>query len=350
MRRTTSTKCRRPGLGLLIAGLLLLAVELWLHTDGFLHRYRSVFAAGRALDKTMHVEAHCPNLLIIGNSRVDNGFDPITVTSGLELPVRQGIFNLGIPGADARVLAGIVDRVDASGCLQVDGVRYVVLSLDEAIVQSIDSLGQEVFFGNVAHMLADGQYLDALRATFRLYGYTTNLRQLREPGTLRRFVRATIGDVEPVGGGAAAHLGYRAGIGSLQDADAALRQEAGSIQSPTAANLRHLWRMLDLFDSRGVRVVVVFPPLLNRDVLYLAKPAPTSSPYLAIVEELRRRDVPLITLDSGPPRDPAEFVNPGHLNDKGAQRYSVLLTQALNGIWGSGPPALSGVGRRAEKS
>ncbi len=335
--RESTVWVRRPGCGLFIAAMLLLAVELWLHTDNFLYRYRSVFAAGRALDKTLYVERNCPALLIIGNSRADNGFDPRTIDRGLSLAIPRGAFNLGIPGADARVLAGILDRLDKSGCLQPGGVRYLVLSLDEALVQSVDSLGQEVYFANVPRMWADQQYHDAIRAAFHLYGYSANLRQLREPATLQRFVHATCRDVEPVGGGAEAFRGYRAGFGGLQDAQAALRQEAGSLAPPEAVNVGHLWRMLDLLSSRGVRVAVVFPPLLKREVLYLSKDGPASAAYLAIAAELRRRDIPLIALDAGPPRQPAEFVNAGHLNDRGAQRYSELLAKELNRIWGAEP-------------
>lgn len=319
---------------MLVGAALLLAVEVWLHTDAFLYRYRSVFAAGRALDKTGYAERHCPHLLIIGNSRADNGFDPRVIDRESRVPLQGSIFNLGIPGADSRVMAGIMERVDAAGCLRPHGVRYVVLALDEALVQSIDSLGQEVFFARVADLWTDGQYQDAFRAVFRLYGYSANLRQLREPATLQRFIRASREDVDPVGGGAAEHLGYRAGFGGLQDAQAAVRQEGGSILPPDETNVRHLWRMLDRLSSRGVQVAVVFPPLLNRDVRYVADAGSAGSPFLAIADELRRRGIPLISLDSGLPRDPSEFVNAGHLNDRGARRYSALLARALNGIWG----------------
>ena len=322
---------------MLVAACLLLSVELWLHTDDFLFRYRSVFAAGRALDKVLYVEERKPELLILGDSRADNGFDPRTLGQAIDFRLARPAFNLGVPGADARVLAGIVDRLDRKGVLGAAGVRYVVLSLDETIVQPINTLGQEVFFASIPRMWTEGQYLDVLRASFRLYGYAANLRELREPATLVRFARATCSDVDPVGGAAAAHLGYRAGFGGLQDAQSAALQEVGSFGPPNPMNLQNLWHMLDLLHRRGVGVAVVFPPLLNRDVLYLAGPPHERVPYLTIADELRRRHIPMITLDSGPPRDPAEFINAGHLNDRGAQRYSALLGQALNRIWGAEP-------------
>ena len=309
-------------MGLLTAACLLLAVELFLHTDAFLVRYRSVFAAGRALDKVLYVETHRPELLILGNSRADNGFDPVTLRSALDLGLERPAFNLGLPGADARVLDGVVQRLDRAGSLGVGGARYVVLSLDEALVQPIDTIGQDVFFASIERMWDDGQYRDAFGASFRLYGYASNLRELREPATLARFVRATFHDVDPVGGAAGEHLGYRAGFGGLQDAQSAQLQEVGSLGPPDAANLAHLWGMLDLLRSRGVRVAVVFPPLLNRDVLYLAGPARERGPYLAIVEELNRRRIPTIALDLGPPRDVAGVDE---------------LGQALGRIWSAAP-------------
>ena len=327
---------RTVGRGLLVATLLLFCVEMFLHTDAFLHRFRSVFAAGRALDKVVHVEAHPPDLLILGNSRADNGFDPRTVQAQFDLSTITRTFNMGLPSADTRVLAGVVDRLERSGVFGKVGVRHVVLSLDESLVQPIDSLGQEVFFANVPRMWADGQHRDALRAVFRLYGYSDNLRQLREPAVLERFIHAARRDVPPVGGAAAVHLGYRRGVGGLQDQQSVQLQEAESVQPPSAVNVSHLWRMLDLLASRGVQVAVVFPPLLNRNVLYLESDRPDAVPYSAIAAELQRRGIPVIVLDREVPRTPAEFVNPGHLNDRGAQRYSVLLGRALASIWHAG--------------
>jgi hypothetical protein len=325
----------RPGRGLLVALVLLCVVEAWLHTDSFLLKFRSVFAAGRAMDKVCYAQANRPGLLILGNSRADNGFDPITVQRTYDSGTARGAFNLGLPGADTRVLAGIVDRLDRAHSFDPGGIRYVVLSLDESLVQSVDTLGQEVFFGGASALWAEGQYQDALRAAFRLYGYADNFRQLREPAVLQRFILALRNDVEPVGGGAARHLGYRAGFGGLQ--------EAGSLAPPSDVNVRQLWRMLDLLAARGVRVAVVFPPLLQRDVLYLSPARAEAAPYVSIAAELQRRGIPLIALDAGPPRDPAEFVNAGHLNDRGAQRYSALLGDALRRHWGTRAAAAAAV-------
>ncbi|NWG74421.1 MAG: hypothetical protein HXY24_07410 [Rubrivivax sp.] len=322
-------RLRRPGLGLLVGVLLLGLVEAWLHTDGFLLKFRSVFAAGRAMDKVVYAQHHRPGLLILGNSRADNGFDPRIVLKHFDPALERGAFNLGLPGADMRVLAGIVERLDHAGVFGNDGTRIVLLSLDESLLQAIDTLGQDVFFAGARRLWAERQFHDAFRATLRLYGYTENFRQLREPAVLRRFIKALHADVDPVGGAAADHLGYRAGVGALQDDVAARQQEAGSAAPPSDVNVRRLWWTLDQLAARGVQVIVVHPPLLNREVLYLASDRPEAAPYRAIAQELHRRGLPRIALAPGMPRDPAEFVNAGHLNDRGAQRYSALLGQAL---------------------
>jgi hypothetical protein len=281
------------------------------------------------MEKVVYAQHQRPGLLILGNSRADNGFDPQTVLKHFDPALERGVFNLGLPGADMRVLAGIVERLDRAGVFGDNGTRIVLLSLDESLLQAIDTLGQDVFFAGARRLWAERQFHDAFRATLRLYGYTDNFRQLREPAVLRRFVEALHADVDPVGGAAADHLGYRAGVGALQDDAAARQQEAGSAAPPSDVNVRQLWWTLDVLAARGVKAIVVHPPLLNREVLYLAPDRPEAVPYLEIARELDRRSLPRITLDPGTPRDPAEFVNAGHLNDRGAQRYSALLGQAL---------------------
>lgn len=328
-QRPRSLDLRRPGAGLLVALLLLGAVECWLHTDSFLLKFRSVFAAGRAMDKVVYVKHHRPELLILGNSRADNGFDPRTVLANVEPELERGAFNLGLPGADMRVLSGIVERLDHAAVFGEGGIRIVLLILDESLLQTIDTLGQDAFFASAGRLWAEGQFHDAFRATLRLYGYADNLRQLREPAVLQRFIAALHTDVDPVGGSAAEHLGYRAGVGALQDDAAALQQEAGSKAPPSDINVRQLWRMLDVLASRGVRVVVVHPPLLNREVLFLTPERPEAEPYLTISKTLEQRGVAQIALDPGARRNPKAFVNAGHLNDVGAQKYSALLGQVL---------------------
>ncbi len=336
----------RPGLGLLVALLLLVLVEAWLHTDVFLLQFRSVFAAGRAMDKVVFAEQHRPDLLILGNSRADNGFDPRTILRHFDSALASDGFNLGLPGADMRVLSGIVERFERNAVFGDGGVQIVLLVLDEGLLQSVDTLGQDVFFAGIRRLWAEGQFHDAFRATLRLYGYADNFRQLREPAVLQRFVTALRVDADPIGGGAAQHLGYRAGTGALQDEAAALQQEAGSTAPPSDVNLRRLWRTLDLMASRGVRVVVVHPPLLNREVLYLTPERPEATPYVAIAKELDRRGVARVALDPGARRHAKEFVNAGHLNDRGAQRYSALLGQALRQqIPGAGTPTSAGPAR-----
>jgi hypothetical protein len=324
----------RPWKGAAVAFGLLLIVEAWLHTDTFLYRYRSVFAAGRAMDKVLYIEAHTPRLLIIGNSRVDNGFDPRSVAPHLTTGDRPDAFNFGVPGANARDFHGIFLRLADKGLLGGDGIDHVVLGLDEGFVQHEPSLGYGVFFASRQILLEQRRFRDWLASWVRLWGYAGNLKSLHEPEKLLRFVQASLGNVEPVGGAASQHLGYRAGFGGrFQEKSQVLAQEAGSTNPPDADTLACFWAMLDLLQSRRVKVTVVFPPLLNREVLFLQTESAKAAPYLSIRQELHRRDIPTIALEPGRERQIDEFANAGHLNDKGAQRFSRLLSERLRLLW-----------------
>ena len=322
-----------PGAGLVFAAALLALVEAYLHTDAFLYRYRSVFAVGRAMDKLRYVESHVPPVLIVGNSRVDNAFDPVTMQANLPWIKPGEIFNLGMPGADARTLYGVLARLGAKGLLGPKRIGWVVIGLDESFLQEGDSLGYGVFFANRTELWDEHAYVDLARSWIRLWGFSDNFKELREPAKFEQFISATFHDVEPLGGGAQAHLGYRAGFGGLQNAEQAAMQEAGSKQPPNPVVLGYFWRCLDLLSSRSVNVVVTFPPLLNRDVLYISPADPASAPYLDVAAQIAARGIPMIALDPGGARSASEFVNAGHLNDRGAQRFSRMLAKQLGKIW-----------------
>jgi hypothetical protein len=324
---------RWPGLGAAFALLLLLVPEALLHTDGFFYRYRAVFATGRAMDKLRHIEAIVPTLLIVGNSRVDNGFDPGAIADRLGAENHGRMFNFGLPGSDTRTLFGLLTRLDRKGLLGPSRIEAVVIGLDEGYLQPADALGYEVFFADRATMLEKGEYRDLARSLVRLWGYSDNLKELREPAKLERFIQASRDSVEPIGGGAAQFAGYRAGFGALQDAAQIGLQEAGSKNPPDPARIDYLNRSIDLLRARGVRVAIVYPPLLNRDVLYLTPEDAAATPYLDVAGQLRARGVPLIGLEPGIRHNPAEFINAGHLNDRGAKRFSGLLAVQLEALW-----------------
>lgn len=332
---TTSAPHAREavGRGFLFALLLLLLPETLLHTDTFLYRYRSVFAAGRAMDKLRYVEAHVPGLLILGNSRIDNGLDPIVIADRLGVAGHEGIFNLALPGSDTRTLYGLLERLDRNALLGPGRIAAVLIGLDEDYLQAADGLGYEVFFADRATMFAHGEYVDLARSLVRLWGYADNLKELRDPARLERFLRASRESIEPTGGGAAEFKGYRAGFRGLQDAGQASMQEAGSRRPPDIARVAYLQRSMDLLHARGVGVAFVHPPLLNRDVLYLTPHDPAAPPYIQLEQRLRAQRAVII----GPRRDgvrsPAEFVNAGHLNDVGARRFSAEVADGLAQAW-----------------
>src|SRR5512139_3017524 len=207
-----------PGLGksFWLAALVLLCVELALHSEAVMQRYRSVFAVGRAMDKLHYVEREPPQVLFLGNSRTDNGVDPRAVSHVLGRPDSYS-FNLGLPGANLLTYHGIVMRLNARGALGIRGTHTVVLGLDESALQEDTSLGYVGFLADRTALWESGRYQDWLGSYLRLWSYSANLRQLREPDKLARFVEASSRQIDPVGGSAAAHLGYRAGFGAAQN-------------------------------------------------------------------------------------------------------------------------------------
>lgn len=215
--------------GGLFAFLLLACVNLLLLNDKIVQRYAAVFAAGRAMDKQIFVEQHCPNLLFLGNSRIDNAVDARRIQNTFNNS--HSAFNLGIPGANARIGYGQLTRLEHSGCLSTGKEKFAVIGLDESYLQDDDSLGYKPFFADRKALIEEGAYKDWFGSWIRIWSYTDNLRQLREPEKSLRFIQATFEPIEPVGGSAWRHLGYRAGFGEgNQSAGQVFRQEAGTRQ------------------------------------------------------------------------------------------------------------------------
>jgi hypothetical protein len=316
-----------PGLGksFWVAALIILCVELALHSESIIHHYRSVFAVGRAIDKLHYVEQHPPHVLFMGNSRIDNGIDPRAISHALGRPASYS-FNLGLPGANLLNYHGIVERLNAQRLLSVQRIHTVVLGLDESALQEDNSLGYVGFLAHRTTLWESGRYQDWLGCYLRLWSYSANLRQLREPDKTLRFIEASIRSIDPVGGAAETHLGYRAGFGATQNDAQVVRQENAAQQPPSPDVEKFLWLTIDLLQSRGVRVFVTIPPLRDRPSAFL-DPSPAAAPYRALLVRLQQRGVVMLST----PADyaPSEFVNAGHLNDRGAQRFSAELGRQL---------------------
>lgn len=321
-----------PGLGgaFWLALLLLGLTELSLHNETVIHRYRAVFAIGRAYDKLHHVESAPPHILFVGNSRTDNGIDPNTVSKTLPAKQRHS-FNLGLPGANALVYHGLICRLDGKGLLGRQAISTVVLGLDESALQDDNSLGYVGFLADRAALWESGRYQDWLGSHLRLWSYSGNLRQLREPEKALRLIEASVRSLEPVGGAAAAYLGYRAGFEAVQNEAQVVRQEKAAQQPPSPDVVVFLWRAIDLLQSRGVRVIVAIPPLRDRPSAFVDS-RPAAEPYRTLLASLQQRGVIVLTTPVGFP--PSEFVNAGHLNDQGAQRYSAELGRQLAAVVG----------------
>jgi hypothetical protein len=316
-----------PGLGraFWFAVLIILSVECVLHSDAFMHRYRSVFAVGRAMDKLHYVETQPPGVLFMGNSRVDNGIDPRAVSHALGQPASYS-FNLGLPGTNLLTWHGMIERLNRQGLLGAKGIHTVVLGLDESALQDDNSLGYVGFFADRTALWEAGRYQDWLGSVVRLWSYSANLRQLREPDKALRFIEASTRQIDPVGGAAAAHLGYRAGFGAAQNQAQVEQQEQAAHQPPAPVAVDFLWRSVDRLHAQGVRVFVIIPPLRDRDSAFF-DPDPTAAPYRALLIQLQQRGVTVLPAPTG--YVPADFINAGHLNNAGAQRYSADVGRQL---------------------
>lgn len=337
--RTQGNSMRKPfpplrwppgvGCGALLTLALLAALNLALFNDHLLRRYGAVFAAGRAMDKQLHVEEQPPMVLILGNSRVDNGLDPRTLSANWG---GVSVFNHGVPGANARIMYGMVKRLEARGALNGNQIHAVILGLDESFLQADDSLGYVYFFGDRASLRDAADYRTWLGTWLPLWSYSSNLRQLREPEKALRFVAATFHHIAPVGGPASSNLGYRAGFaGGAQNEGQVLRQETLAQHAPDPAVMRAFENLLTLLKAHNIPVAVTLPPLLNRESAYLDT-TQADGAYVRLYTWLAQQPVTLLTHDSVP-RETAYFVNAGHLNDQGAQIYSKELAHELGAAW-----------------
>ena len=308
-----------------LALLLVAGVEISLHCESVIHQYRAVFALGRAYDKLHYVERNPPHILFIGNSRTDNGVDPRAVSQALPDGRLDG-FNLGVPGANALVYHGEIKRLDARGLLGKTAIRTVVLGLDENSLQEDNSMGYLGFLADRRALWAEGRYQDWIGSCLRLWSFSGNLRQLREPEKALRFIKASVQQLDPIGGSAAAHLGYRAGFGTAQNRAQVERQERAAQRPPAPRVEKFLWHAIDLLQARGVRVYVAIPPLRDRPSAFFDA-SPAAAPYRSLLARLQQRGVIVLPAPVG--YQPVEFINSGHLNDRGAQRFSAELGQQL---------------------
>lgn len=317
---------RAPFGGVLVALLLLAGVEAILHSDAFLYRYRSVFAAGRAMDKLLAFEAHPTAVLALGNSRVDNGISPEVLRRETGLDA----FNLGLPGAEACNIEGVVARLERHGAFSSGRTRQVLIGLDDGYFQRVGGLGYEVFFDDRARLLAHGRHRDWLRSVLRLWGYADSLRTLQEPAKLIRAVEASFREVESWGGNARRTAGFRAADEAVnQDASQIEAQNSASRRPPDPEVLACFWATTDRLQAAGVKVQVFFTPSLRSANAFDGDAGGPDNPYGRMKAAFRERDIGILEFDVSSIIAGRYFANPGHLNREGATRFTAMLSAQL---------------------
>jgi len=317
--------------GIVSALVILLGVELYLHNDDFLHRYRSVFAVGRAADKLKFASTEKPELIFLGNSRVDNAIDPNTVAKTLGVE-RGTVFNFGIPGTNTIVLSGMMHSY-------LDNIDYafsskdttILLGLDETLFTLADQLNYSVYFANRWELFNSNEYRILFSTVLRLWGYADNLKGLREPGRFRDFILATVSDREPWGGALSDNLGFRAKKGRLDDSK--VRSPLTAVNEPllNPVSLSYFYRMIDKIQSRGLKIAVFFPPLHHRKTAF--EEFRESEQYQRVLGYLRERKIPVITTSPELKFNSGDFVNAGHLNVFGAEKFSRELAKWIKKAW-----------------
>jgi len=337
MTTSATATVTASGKGVIIGLLVLLGVELYLHNDDFLHRYRSVFAVGRAANKIAYVIKMQPAIVFMGNSRVDNGIVPEVVSTTLNL--RRGeVFNLGIPGQNTRVLSGVVRNLERRGVLSALQLRYVMIGLDASLFSLEDDLNYSVFLADRWQMAAAGEYRDLFSSLLRLWGFSLNLKGLREPARMQDFIAATLMDREPWGGSVLDNLGHRSNQERLPPAQ---RDEVPNQGAPTELDVRartYLLTALDQLLARGVNVGVFFTPQYDRSNEF-ERSGPGHDSYRQLLIDIQARGVELFQVSDMDAYGADLFSDPGHLNEDGAQRYSTALAQAMHSRW----PAIGAV-------
>lgn len=304
---------------------VLLVFELVLHSDAWVLRYRSVFAVGRASDKVDFVARQSPEVLFVGNSRADNGLSPEAFGAGAGLNPASKIFNLGLPGANTLVLKGAVERLLDGG---MTAPAHVFITLDETLFQDEDSLGYYGFLASRSDLLEHGFYSALFGSWLRTWYYSGNLRQLREPEKLLRFMGATVSSIDPVGGSAEQTRGYRKGIsGGFQTREQLRAQEAGTRAPPDARMVEALVALVERLVASGSRVYLIAIPMFERASAF--GPAAAHSDYSKVLSRLEARGARWLDVRLTQRLGPEHFADPGHLNDGGA----VLFSSALGGTW-----------------
>jgi hypothetical protein len=141
--------------------------------------------------------------------------------------------------------------------------------------------------------------------------------------------------LEPVGGGAWRHLGYRAGFsGGIQNQNEnqVIHQEQLSQRPPDPVARNYLALIIRLLQVKHIAIAVTYPPLLDRRSAYLDV-GQAEGPYRAVHNWLLAQGVSVIDSSDPVPRRAEYFVNAGHLNDRGAQIYSAWLGHELERVW-----------------
>lgn len=320
----------KHGRGLLVGILILGCFELYLHNDGFLDRYRSVFAVGRAADKINFAAKTQPTMVFMGNSRVDNGIIPDAIASSLRIN-RDEVFNLGIPGQNTRVLSGVIKMLASRKALVSNRLRYVAIGIDETLFSPKDDLNYSAFFADRFDALIFHEPKVVLESFFRMWGYSDNLKGLREPGRMRDFLIATVADREPWGGSVSINLGYRAMESTLSDKQAESAFVASKYPTLEPSSVGYFFKAVDELLKNNIKVGVFFTPQYRHGNAF--EDVRENDEYQGILKRLQKNGVEIFKTTNDTGYSAIDFSDPGHLNKTGAEKFSKELSAVIQQRW-----------------
>jgi hypothetical protein len=133
-----------PGLGMVIAVVMLVGVEALLHSDSFMYRLRAVFAVGRASRRCCTSSA----TLRGGSSSATAGSITASILAPWHAQCRQGRASSiwACPEPALRPCSASLGVSMKEALLGPERIGNVLIGLDESLLQGGDALGYEVFF------------------------------------------------------------------------------------------------------------------------------------------------------------------------------------------------------------
>jgi len=320
--------------GILVATLLLILVEFAFHQDEIVQKYRSVFAAGRLMDKIDYINNYKPKLIVAGNSRIDNGIDPMTAKNLISSD-SVDIFNLGIPGSNMRVIQGVTNYITANNNPLNSVSDHILIGLDPGLFILEEQLGYSIFFGDRKEMWNQQDFHWLLASIFRLWGFSPNLKGLREPDKLQKFIKASFSQVEAWGGDVTTNKGFRAEEGILSVKEQHNTEDFKNTMVLDNRAINYFMKIINDLKNQDIEVAIFYPLVYKNGKVIPVSELFEPDDLQLITDFLKKKNIRFISDIETDDFTFNDFFNPGHFNSKGAEKFTRKLITRLMNEWPS---------------